>query len=93
MLSWQCIGHEPTVWAFGNYYQGSNKLFNIQACVERKNSGEWYWKIYFTDNWGIEPSRMLAIMAVEKIRKKDVERDNSNLPKQNVGLSLFNKWM
>ena len=67
MLSWQCIGHAPTVWGLGVY--DGDFLRDIVARVCRRRDGAWDW-VLFVEGWkstsGREPSRVLAINAVSE---------------------------
>lgn len=72
-LSWHCIGHNPTEWGLGEYYQDENILRNIKARIQRLRSGKWSILIfgnthldYLPINF-IEPSRIEAMKEVEKI--------------------------
>lgn len=60
---WQCIGHNPTLWALGTH-ESNGLLANVMARVDRTHVGQWRWMS--KDHFGIEPSRELAMNAAEK---------------------------
>ncbi len=68
-LSWHCIGHDPTIWALGIY--ADRFLTTIHSTVERQPEGTWHWSLEGDCllNFGVEPSRLLAIEAATKANR------------------------
>lgn len=64
ILSWECVGHSPTLWQLGVFNDGC--LSDCVATVRRRSDGKWDWWISSQIDSGIEPSRETAMVAAEE---------------------------